>query len=238
MNQLLVALDVDTRQRALELADQLRGAVGGFKIGSRLFTSEGPSLVTALAARGDRVFLDLKFHDIPTVVGDAVRAAARLGAWMVTVHGAGGRAMLEAAAGAARQSERAPIVVAVTVLTSFDPHELARIGVSRGLPEQVEALGELATTCGLDGIVASPLEVSRLRARLGPAPTIVTPGIRGGADCNPTSQDDQVRTLSAAEALSAGSSYLVVGRPIIASPDPLEAARALGRQMAHASSQA
>ena len=238
MNQLLVALDVDTRQRALELADQLRGTVGGFKIGSRLFTSEGPPLVTALASRGDRVFLDLKFHDIPTVVGDSVRAAARLGAWMVTVHGAGGRAMLEAAAEAARQSERAPIVVAVTVLTSFDPDELARIGVSRGLPEQVEALGALATTCGLDGIVASPLEVSRLRARLGPAPTIVTPGIRGGADDNATSRDDQVRTLSAAEALSAGSSYLVVGRPIIASPDPLEAARAIGRQMAQASSQA
>ena len=104
--------------------------------------------------------------------------------------------------------------------------------------EQVEALGALATTCGLDGIVASPLEVSRLRARLGPAPTIVTPGIRGGADDNATSRDDQVRTLSAAEALSAGSSYLVVGRPIIASPDPLEAARAIGRQMAQASSQA
>ncbi len=231
MNQLLVALDVDTRERALELADQLRGVAGGFKIGSRLFTSEGPSLVTALAARGDRVFLDLKFHDIPTVVGDAVRAASRLGAWMVTVHGAGGRAMLEAAAEAAQQSERPPLVVAVTVLTSFDAAELARIGVSRGLPEQVEALAELATTSGLDGVVASPREVARLRARLGADPTIVTPGIRGEPGGGTTSGDDQVRTLSAAEALAAGSSYLVVGRPIIASPDPLEAARALERQI-------
>lgn len=231
MNQLLVALDVDTRARALELADQLRGVVGGFKIGSRLFTSEGPALVSALAARGDRVFLDLKFHDIPTVVGDAVRAASRLGAWMVTVHGSGGRTMLEAAASAARESERPPIVVAVTVLTSLDPAELGRIGVHRGLPEQVEALAELAITAGCDGVVASPREVSRLRARLGSDPVMVTPGIRGGPSGSVTGGDDQVRTLSAADALAAGSSYLVVGRPIIASPDPLEAARALGRQI-------
>ena len=232
MNQLLVALDVDTRTRALELADQLRGAVGGFKIGSRLFTSEGPSLVTALADRGDRVFLDLKFHDIPSVVGDAVRAASRLGAWMVTVHGSGGQAMLQAAANAARQSERAPLVVAVTVLTSLDPAELARIGVHRKLPEQVEALAVLATASGCDGVVASPREVSRLRPRLGPDPIIVTPGIRGGPGGGVAGDDDQVRTLSAADALSAGSSYLVVGRPIIGAPDPLEAARAIGAHMA------
>lgn len=231
MNQLLVALDVDTRARALELADQLRGNVGGFKIGSRLFTSEGPALVSALAERGDRVFLDLKFHDIPSVVGDAVRAASRLGAWMVTVHGSGGRTMLEAAASAAQESERPPIVVAVTVLTSLDPAELERIGVHRGLPEQVEALAELATASGCDGIVASPREVSRLRARLGSEPVIVTPGIRGGPGGSVAGGDDQVRTLSAADALAAGSSYLVVGRPIVASPDPLEAAVTLGQQI-------
>ncbi|MDP6582226.1 MAG: orotidine-5'-phosphate decarboxylase [Vicinamibacterales bacterium] len=227
MSQLLVALDVDTRERALELADLLRGTAGGFKIGSRLFTSEGPSLVSALADRGDRVFLDLKYHDIPTVAAEAVRAAARLGAWMLTVHSAGGPTMLEAAANAARQASRPPLVVAVTVLTSLGDAELARIGVSRALADQVEAMADLATNAGLDGVVASPREVGRLRARLGSGPIIVTPGIRGGAGAGQSGSDDQVRTLSAADALSAGSSYLVVGRPIIASPDPLAAAQAI-----------
>ncbi|MCH7750362.1 MAG: orotidine-5'-phosphate decarboxylase [Acidobacteria bacterium] len=231
MDQLLVALDVDTRERALELADLLRGTAGGFKIGSRLFTSEGPSLVATLADRGDRVFLDLKYHDIPTVVAEAVRAAARLGTWMLTVHAAGGRVMLEAAADAARQRDRRPLVVGVTVLTSLDGAELGRLGVDRALPDQVDALADLATAAGLDGVVASPREVERLRARLGQAPTIVTPGIRGGVDAGQTGGDDQVRTLSAAEAVSAGASYIVVGRPIIASPDPLASARAIAREL-------
>ena len=231
MHQLLVALDVDRRERALELADLLRGTAGGFKIGSRLFTSEGPSLVSALADRGDRVFLDLKYHDIPTVVADAVRAAARLGTWMLTVHAAGGRAMLGAAADAARQTVRRPLVVGVTVLTSLDPAELARIGVGRALADQVEALADLATGAGLDGVVASPREVERLRERFGPAPTIVTPGIRDSTVAGRRGGDDQVRTLGAAEAVSAGASYIVVGRPIIASPDPLAAARAIVRQL-------
>jgi|TARA_B100002003_G_scaffold247807_1_gene280135 orotidine-5'-phosphate decarboxylase len=231
VNQLLVALDVDTSERAIELADLLRGTAGGFKIGSRLFTSEGPSIVSALADRGDRVFLDLKYHDIPTVVAEAVRAAARLGTWMLTVHSAGGPTMLEAAADAARQASRPPLVVGVTVLTSLGDAELARIGVSRALADQVEALADLATGAGLDGIVASPREVGRLRARLGSGPILVTPGIRNGAGTGQSGSDDQVRTLSAAEALSAGSSYLVVGRPIIASPDPLTAARAIAEQL-------
>ena len=156
MDQLLVALDVDSRDRALQLADQLRDVAGGFKIGSRLFTSEGPALVSALVERGDHVFLDLKYHDIPTVVAQAVLAAARLGAWMLTVHAAGGRSMLEAAADAARRTEHTPLIVGVTVLTSLDSTDLAGVGVRRELPAQVEALAELATTAGLDGIVASP----------------------------------------------------------------------------------
>ena len=232
MDQLLVALDVDTRERALKLADLLRGTAGGFKIGSRLFTSEGPSLVSALVDRGDRVFLDLKYHDIPTVVAAAVRAATRLGTWMLTVHAAGGLAMLEAAAGAARQTDRRPLVVGVTVLTNLDEAELTRIGVGRALADQVEALADLATDAGLDGVVASPCEVARLRERLGPAPTIVTPGIRDSAGAGQSHGDDQVRTLGAAEAVSEGASYIVVGRPIIASPDPLASARTIARQLA------
>ena len=231
MDQLLVALDVDSRDRALQLADQLRDVAGGFKIGSRLFTSEGPALVSALVERGDHVFLDLKYHDIPTVVAQAVLAAARLGAWMLTVHAAGGRSMLEAAADAARRTEHTPLIVGVTVLTSLDSTDLAGVGIRRELPAQVEALAELATTAGLDGIVASPREVPRLRGKLGSEPLIVTPGIRGGASVESSGGDDQVRTLSAGEALAAGASYLVVGRPIISAPDPPEVARAIVREL-------
>ena len=237
MDQLLVALDVDNRDRALQLADQLRDVAGGFKIGSRLFTSEGPAVVSALVERGDHVFLDLKYHDIPTVVAQAVLAAARLGAWMLTVHTAGGRSMLEAAADAARRTEHTPLIVGVTVLTSLDSTELARVGVRRELPAQVEALAELATTAGLDGVFASPWEVTRLRGKLGSEPLIVTPGIRGGTSAEPGGGDDQVRTLSAGEALAAGASYLVVGRPIIAAPDPREAARAIVRGLEQAASE-
>ena len=237
MEQLLVALDVDTVADARAMADRLRGAVGGFKIGSRLFTSAGPSFVEELTARGDRVFLDLKFHDIPHTVAGAVAAATRLGVWMVNVHASGGAAMMRAgreaaAEEAARRSIPAPLVIAVTVLTSLDQAALAEIGLSTSAADHVERLAALTQAAGLDGVVASPQEIAIIRRRCGPRFAIVTPGIRGAGDA----RGDQSRTLSAADALAAGASYLVVGRPIIGASDPREAASRIAAACGHAAS--
>ena len=228
MDQLLVALDVDTAADARALADQLRGIAGGFKIGSRLFTSHGPSLVEELAGRGDRVFLDLKFHDIPHTVAGAIRSATRLGVWMVNVHASGGRDMMHAARDAAneeaaRMSRPSPLIIAVTCLTSLNERMMAEIGVGGGMGEQVARLAALAQSSGLDGVVASPQEVALIRAACGTRFAIVTPGIRGASEA----KGDQQRTMTASQALTAGASYLVVGRPIIAATDPASAAERL-----------
>jgi len=237
MDQLLVALDVDTAAEARALADRLRGVAGGFKIGSRLFTSHGPSIVQELAERGDRVFLDLKFHDIPNTVAGAVNAAARSGAWMVNVHAAGGAAMMEAARKAAdqeaaRTSRPAPLIIAVTMLTSLSDAMMETIGIGHRVADQVERLAALAQASGLDGVVASPQEIALIRRRCGSAFAIVTPGIRGAGDA----KGDQSRTMSAGEALAAGSTYLVVGRPIIAAADPRAAAERIAAECAASSS--
>jgi orotidine-5'-phosphate decarboxylase len=225
MDQLLVALDVDTVAEARALADRLRGVAGGFKIGSRLFTSEGPAIVEELAGRGDRVFLDLKFHDIPNTCAGAVAAATRLGVWMMTVHASGGGAMMRAARDAAteeaaRASRPAPLVIAVTMLTSLDQQTLTDIGMTDGMAAQVGRLAALAEASGLGGVVASPHEIDIIRRRCGRQFVIVTPGIRNASDV----KGDQHRTMTASEALIAGATYLVVGRPIIAARDPRAAA--------------
>ena len=227
MDQLIVALDVENGARALELADSLRDITGAFKIGSRLFTLEGPSIVRALTERGDRVFLDLKFHDIPNTVAAAVGAATSLGVWMLNVHAAGGRRMMVAAMDAAhetaaREGRQVPFVIAVTVLTSMNAPALAETGVEVPVLDQVTRLARLTQEAGLDGVVASAQETALIRKQCGKNFAIVTPGIRDQAKA--ARQDDQERTMTAAEAIAAGASYIVVGRPIIAAADPRRAA--------------
>jgi orotidine-5'-phosphate decarboxylase len=231
---LLVALDVDSGDKALALARELRDVAGGFKIGSRLFTLEGPRLVRAIVDDGARVFLDLKFHDIPNTVAQAVESAVQTGAWMVNVHAAGGVPMMQAAAragreAAARAGRPAPLLIAVTVLTSMDQPTLRATGVERPLMDHVVALARLTQEAGLDGVVASPQETAAIRAACGPAFTIVTPGIRGAAAGG--ENNDQTRTMGPADAVRVGASYIVVGRPIIAAPDPRQAAAAIANEL-------
>jgi orotidine-5'-phosphate decarboxylase len=232
MLNVLVALDVDTSAEAHSLADRLRGAVGGFKIGKQLFTSEGPSIVKDLVARGDRVFLDLKYHDIPNTVAGAVRAATRHGVWMLNVHAGGGLDMMKAARAAAdeesgRTGRKAPLLIGVTVLTSLTDSNLADIGVTGTAEAQVRRLAALTKKAGLDGVVASAREIPIIRDACGRDFLIVTPGIRSADEA----KGDQARTMGAAEALAAGASYLVVGRPITAAPDPRAAAERLASEI-------
>ncbi len=232
--RLLVALDVESGDEARTLAQQLGPSVGGIKIGSRLFTAEGPELVRQLVDEGHRVFLDLKFHDIPNTVAQAVESAVATGAWMVNVHASGGAPMMAAAAKAAaimadRLGRPAPLVIGVTVLTSMDAPTLATIGVETPLLDHVVSLATLAQQAGLHGVVASALETPAIRRACGPRFIIVTPGIRGGSAT--TATNDQSRTLGPAEAVRTGASYIVVGRPILGAANRRAAAEAIALEL-------
>ena len=232
--RLLVALDVETGERALELASVLKDLAGGFKVGTRLFTLEGPGLVSELTRRGARVFLDLKFHDIPNTVAQAVESAVQTGAWIINVHAAGGVPMMQGAVKAGRETAQRlgqppPLLIAVTVLTSMNDQVLRDIGVQRSMLDQVVALAKMTRDAGMDGVVASPHETAAIRRACGDGFLIVTPGIRGAsAQATP---DDQARTTGPAEAVRAGASYIVVGRPIIAAADPRAAAEAIVEEL-------
>jgi orotidine-5'-phosphate decarboxylase len=237
VDKLLVALDVESGDRAMQLVTTLRGLAGGFKIGNRLFTTEGPALVRRIVDAGSRVFLDLKYHDIPNTVEQAVEAAIGTGAWMINVHASGGTAMMEAAARAARETSTrlgrpGPLMIGVTVLTSMDEQALRAIGVERPVLQQVIALARLTQQAGLQGVVASAQETPAIRQACGPQFQIVTPGIRGASAGS--ERNDQSRTMGPAEAIKAGANYIVVGRPIIAAPDPRAAAAAIADELAHA----
>jgi orotidine-5'-phosphate decarboxylase len=236
MHQLIVALDVPGAAAALQLSRALAGVAGGVKVGLELFTAEGPGVVARLQEDGTRVFLDLKFHDIPNTVAGAVRSATRLGVWMLNVHAAGGAAMLRAAVDAAGDTSARvglppPMVIAVTALTSLDAEALREVGVGDAVEDHVLRLADLACRCGLDGVVASPREVRPLRARFGADFVLVTPGIRDADSQARAPADDQVRTMSAAAALAAGSSYIVVGRPITSAASPRDVAIALAASL-------
>ncbi|MEN9675733.1 MAG: hypothetical protein RIS76_1629 [Verrucomicrobiota bacterium] len=232
-NPIIVALDLPDATAAIQLARDVAPFVGAFKVGKELFVAAGPEIVRELRSTGAPVFLDLKFHDIPNTVARAVAAATRLDVQMLTIHCSGGSAMMRAAEQAAQATAReldrpAPLVLGVTVLTSMDSTALSELGGESDPAAQVRRLALLAAGAGLRGLVCSPLELPTLRPLLPPTMQLVTPGIRAASDAS----DDQKRTLSAREAMSAGSSWLVVGRPIYAAADPAAAARALFASLA------
>lgn len=227
MAELIVALDVATAEAADLALSRLGGSVDFCKLGLELFTACGPDIVRRVAARGQRVFLDLKLHDIPHTVERSVAAAAALGVELLTVHASGGRAMIAAAAAAARASgDRRPRILAVTALTSLEQSDLADLGIQRPLEQHVAALACMAVEAGADGLVCSPREVGLLHGLL-PDALLVTPGIRPGG----AALGDQKRVATPAAAVRDGATHLVVGRPILDAADPAAAARAILREM-------
>ncbi len=226
-NPIVVALDVDTSDQALSLVERLRGTVGMFKVGKQLFTAAGPDVVRKIVAMGERVFLDLKFHDIPNTVAKAGIEAARLGVSIFNVHAMGGSKMMrEVAEAVTETAEREriprPVILGVTVLTSHTQESLSEIGIERELEDEVVHLARLCEAAGVDGVVASPREIVPIRRAIeNPGFVILTPGVRPAG----AALDDQSRVMTPSEAIRAGANFLVVGRPITAADDPVAAAQ-------------
>lgn len=226
--RVIVALDLASADAALEMARRFDPARCRVKVGKELFATSGPLLVARLRAMGFEVFVDLKFHDIPNTVAAACRAAAADGAWMLDVHASGGRRMMEAAREALAPFDRRPLLVAVTVLTSMDAHDLSEVGVAADPEAQVLRLALLAKDSGMDGVVCSPREARLLREHCGPGFVLVTPGVRPST----AAADDQSRIATPAEAVAAGAHYLVIGRPITQAADPVAALSSIIQQAA------
>jgi orotidine-5'-phosphate decarboxylase len=232
-NPLVVALDVESADQALSLVDRLTGVVGMFKVGKQLFTAAGPDLVRKIIARGERVFLDLKFHDIPNTVAKAGIQAVQLGVSIFNLHALGGSLMMRVTVECVREAAEAekippPLILGVTVLTSHTQDTLNEVGIARELEDEVVALAQLCEATGLDGVVASPHEIVQIRRAVSkPSFVILTPGVRplGAAS------DDQTRIMTPADALAAGANFIVIGRPIIGANDPVEAAKAILSQI-------
>ena len=225
--RVIVALDFPEPRSALALADRLDPAACALKVGKELYVSGGHEPVRAMVARGFRVFLDLKFHDIPNTVAGACRAAAQLGVWMLNVHALGGRAMLEAAREAVAGVKRPPRLIAVTVLTSMGAQDLHEVGIAGEPAAAALRLAKLAQASGLDGVVCSAQEAALLKRECGTDFCLVTPGIRlaGGAN------DDQQRVMTPAKAITAGADYLVIGRPVTQAADPVAVLAAINREL-------
>jgi len=228
--QLILALDLETREDALALLDRLDGSLDWVKLGLQLFTAHGPDLVREVAGRGFKVFLDLKLHDIPNTVAKAVQSIGRLPVELLTLHGSGGAEMIEWAAKARNEQAANLRLLAVTVLTSMDDAQLRALKIGASAADQVRHLAGHSLEAGADGLVCSPLELRDLRERFGPGPVIVTPGIRPAG----SAADEQKRIMTPAGAARAGSDFIVVGRPILHAGDPAAAARQIREQLSPA----
>ncbi len=225
--RVIVALDFPEQTQAMQLVERLDPALCRVKVGKEMFTRYGPPLVEALRHRGFEVFLDLKFHDIPNTVAAACDAAADLGVWMMNLHASGGRRMMETARERLARRSSAPLLVAVTILTSLAAEDIAEVGFSGEPSENVLRLARLTRDSGLDGVVCSPREAVEIRRAIGEAFLLVTPGVRPQS----AAADDQRRVMTPGEAIAAGSSYLVVGRPITGAEDPIDALKRINAEI-------